>query len=167
MPLFKDVLPRHFPGVCRVDFADPKGFYYPGEKVVGKLVMRFDQAVQCKKLVFMFKGEATAEWVTISENHRVPHKNNEIYFHRIKTLWEALPPDESIIINPGEISHKFDFQLPNNLPPTAGSHSFSSDVSGHVSYTIQVILVSKKGKLESTTNANTLMDLQVSGDLPK
>jgi hypothetical protein len=159
-------------GVVRAEFADTKGFYYPGEKIVGQLFIRLDKVIKCRALVCVFKGEGKAQWETSSGNDSVPvlKTNNEILFHHAETLLKPpqRPGESMIIINPGEIFHPFEFQLPNDLPPSACSSNFGSRAMGDVMYSVQVVFVSNKGRLESATNIQAWppINFKVSSDLP-
>ena len=135
-----------FVGVYRVDFANPKGFYYPGEKIVGTLFIRLDKVMRYKQLMLIYKGESKAEYYTyVDTNSRAWLENHEIYFDHHEILLESQTPDESIY--PGEIRHPFEFQLPNDLPPNATFRLVTTE-SGFIMYNMQLIMlrtIRKKG----------------------
>ncbi|XP_028394255.1 arrestin domain-containing protein 3-like [Dendronephthya gigantea] len=101
-----------------VNFADPKKFFYPGETIFGDIIVRVDSAVKCKKISLKFKGKSSVRWTTGSGDDRKTHWNNEEYFNNSVTLVTPLPPESEIILQPGDFHYPFQFQLPNNLPPS-------------------------------------------------
>ena len=100
-----------------VNFVDPKTFFYPGETIVGNIIVRLDSTIRCKKISLKFKGESYVKWTTGTGDNKKTHKNTEEYFNNSLTL-APLPPEKGITLNPGDHHYPFQFQLPNNLPPS-------------------------------------------------
>ena len=100
-----------------VNFVDPKTFFYPGEIIVGNIIVRLDSTIRCKKISLKFKGESYVKWTTGTGDNKKTHKNTEEYFNNSVTL-APLPHEKGITLNPGDYNYPFQFQLPNNLPPS-------------------------------------------------
>ena len=101
-----------------VNFVDSKTFFYPGETIVGNIIVRLDSPINCKKILLKFKGKSSVRWTTGTGDDKKTHWNNEEYFNNSATLLAPLPADEVITLNPGDYNYPFQFQLPNNLPPS-------------------------------------------------
>jgi sporulation-control protein spo0M len=151
-------------GDVRVDWADQKGFYYPGECVAGKLFVRLDMVIQqCEKVLFMCVGESHAEWESGSGPDSATHGNHEIYFYETKIILGAQPPAKDIILNPQVIIYSFEFKLPNNLPPTACIFNPGRPASGTVLYTVRILIVTHPwGMLDSSSNIQKWVGFEVS-----
>lgn len=121
-----------------VDFVDSKKFFYPGELIVGKIIVRVDEsAVNCDKITLKFKGKSYVRWETGSRDDRKTHKNSEEYFKHEISLLEPVPPDKDLTLLPGEFELPFRFQLPNNLPPTVDHTPW---VTGYIRYYMKIKL---------------------------
>ena len=100
-----------------VNFVDPKTFFYPGETIVGNIIIRVDSTIRCKKISLKFIGESYIRWTTGTGDNKKTYKNTEEYFNNSMTL-APLPPEKGITLNPGDYNYPFQFRLPNNLPPS-------------------------------------------------
>ena len=99
-----------------VNFADPKKFFYPGESIFGNIIVRVDSAAKCKKVSLKFKGKSSVRWTTGSGDDQKTHWNDEVYFNN--SVPRLKPSHSEITLQPGEFCYPFQFQLPNNLPPS-------------------------------------------------
>ena len=130
-----------------VNFVDPKKFFYPGETIVGNIIVRVDDsAITCKKISLEFKGKSHVSWTTGSGDDKKTHWNTEEYFKNSITLLPPLPADEKITLNPGEFNYPFQFQLPNNLPPSVSDAPF---VTGHIRYYMKIKIDVDSWRLKS------------------
>ena len=121
-----------------VNFVDPKKFFYPGETIVGTIIVRLDSALSCKSISLKFKGKSYVRWTTGSGDDKKTHWNTEEYFKNAITLLAPLPPQKEITLNPGDHSYPFQFQLPNNLPPSVDAPIVSGYISYHMKIRIDV-----------------------------
>ena len=126
-----------------VHFENPKGFFYPEEMIVGRIIIKLDQAIKFKIMTLKFKGESRVLWTTGSGNERKTHANHEVYFENRLTLLESPQPDgKDIILQPGEFNYSFQFQLPPNLPPSA--RVIKADGTGSVEYFMKIEFFMKR-----------------------
>ena len=124
-----------------VNIEDPKGFFYPGEVIAGRITVMFDEATKVKKITLKFKGDSRVEWTTGSGDQQQSHSNHEVYFDNSLLLVEPPKPDKYIILQPGEFHYPFQFQLPPNLPPSA---SIGKDGGiGYVHYFMEINIFTK------------------------
>ena len=128
-----------------VNFADPKKFFYPGETIIGNIVIKLDSAINCKKISLKFKGKSHVRWTTGSGDDKKTHWNTEEYFKNSVTLVAALPPDSEITLCPGEFSYPFQFQLPSNLPPSVEAPI----VTGNIRYYMKIKIDVDSWRLKS------------------
>ena len=117
-----------------VNFADPKTFFYPGEVVIGNIVVKLDSALNCKEISLKFKGKSYVRWTTGSGDKKKIHRNTEEYFKRAIILAAPVPPDSEMTLLPGEFLYPFEFQLPNNLPPSLDA----SYGTGYIRYYMKI-----------------------------
>ena len=128
-----------------VNFTDPKRFFYPGETIVGNIIVKLDSALNCKKISLKFKGKSHVTWTTGSGDDKKTHWNTEQYFDNSIILAAPLPPDSELTLLPGEFSYPFQFQLPNNLPPSVDA----PHVTGYIRYYMKIKIDVDSWRLKS------------------
>lgn len=142
-----------------VDFADPKGFFYPGEIIVGRVIVRLDEAITFREMTLRFKGKSKVDWTTKSGDQEVGHTNKEVYFDTRLSLLEPPQPNTYVSLQSGEFSYPFQFQLPPDLPPSVDYRS--SGNIGLVHYLMTVEIFTKNNRKTPKELASTFFEVRV------
>ena len=142
-----------------VDFADPKGFFYPGEIIVGRVIVRLDEAITFREMTLRFKGKSEVHWTTGSGDQRKFHSNKEVYIDTRLSLLESPQPNTYVSLQSGEFSYPFQFQLPQDLPPSA--HCSSSGGMGFVHYLMTIEIFTKNNTKTPKESASTFFEVSV------
>ena len=129
-----------------VTFSDPKTFFYPGETIVGNIIVRLDSAINCKKVEVKFKGKSYVRWTTGSGDDKKTHWNVEEYFKDNFTLAAPAPQENLLSLPPGDFSYPFHFQLPSNLPASVETHGLAT---GYVRYYMKIKIDVDSWRLKS------------------
>lgn len=119
----------------RVKFANPKEFFYAGERLVGNIIVSLGRAIRCEMMALQLKGYCHVRWQSFGDSSSTVHQNGEEYFNTYTVLLAPQPPDEDVTIPQGELNYRFEFTLPAHLPPTMNTPP------GIVSYYIKVEIV--------------------------
>ncbi|XP_062518585.1 arrestin domain-containing protein 2-like [Corticium candelabrum] len=93
-----------------VQFANSQGVYYPGQTMVGKVILQLDKSIRSRKVSLTFVGFARAVIV----ERKIPMREKEYYLDHNMTLWSA-PPGQDTLPS-GTHQYPFSFLLPEHLP---------------------------------------------------
>ena len=84
--------------------------------IEGRVIVRLGKAIKIRKMTLRFEGKSKVHYTTSSGNQQEFHSNKEIFFDTRFVLLEPSPPHEaSVLLQLGEFSYPFQFQLPPNL----------------------------------------------------
>lgn len=140
----------------RVNFDDGKGFYYPGENITGLVTVSLRERIKFRELAVTFIGKSFASYSRDSGNHRSctssVHKGE--YFKEDLMLVSALSPSNDNVLDPGEFSFPFNFQLPNNIPPTFTFHKWGD--RAYIKYKMKIAF-----KITGTLKSNVVEEIPI------
>lgn len=86
-------------------------YYYPGNKVLGKMYIRADRPLDAKLAEFKFRGkEKSSFWIHTDKNHHKQEYRRQIF--DIKATCFTFQNQ----LAPGDYTIPFEFDLPQNLP---------------------------------------------------
>ena len=141
-------------------FADSKGFFYPGEIIEGRIIVRLGKAIKIRKMTLRFEGKSKIRYAINSGNHTEVHSNKEIFFDARRVLLEPSPPHEaSVLLQPGEFSYPFQFQLPPNLPPSVVVHI--GEHKGFVQYVMTIEIFTKNRMKSADESGKFFLEVRV------
>lgn len=117
-----------------------KLFYYPGEKVNGKIYIRADKNLDAYLLRVRVKGKETSRFRYLIDGEYVDKSNSYHYFDKKLNAFHFKGQ-----LNPGDYTLPFEFQLPSYLPASIlwekGNEYAKPSIK--IKYSIKAILILK------------------------
>jgi hypothetical protein len=114
---------------------NPKGFFFPGEVIAGRVTVIFDKVVKVKKIILQFKGGSFVKWI---DTDRKYYSDGEAYFDINLLLMKPPEFDEYNTLQPGEYHYPFQFKLPPDLPPSFRVTILKDGATADVDYVMEI-----------------------------
>ena len=95
----------------RIEFADGRIAYYPGQTLMGTVILELGDSIVAVAVHVVVHGRASA---SITNDGDVTHSGSELYINHKIDLWSALSDEETL--PSGTHCFSFSCQLPRDLP---------------------------------------------------
>ncbi|XP_055640546.1 arrestin domain-containing protein 17-like [Toxorhynchites rutilus septentrionalis] len=105
------------------------GIYYPGQELIGDVIVEFDKCCKVSKLALTISGKGKTKWYErrgARHHYTVTYRGKEQHLHSQLVLFQS--HDKSVEIAPGAYKHGFACRLPETLPASLEAKR------GHIRY---------------------------------
>ncbi|XP_058454318.1 arrestin domain-containing protein 2-like [Malaya genurostris] len=108
------------------------GIFYPGQEVIGDVVVTLGKSTNVSKLKITILGVGKTKWYERQGRASIAYKGKERYLYSELVLFQ--PNEKQAVVQPGTYNHGFACKLPETLPA-----SFEGK-RGHIRYWLKATL---------------------------